>query len=181
MKTFNEIDLNIFIPQIENNNKIYIPKDGKKSKFLNQLKRLGRVTRVCNPREEVQTSYRLYTNENGIRLSTSDLYSILDLIPLKEEVFVELYFILVEMGYHSTIYGDMVSYFYNKVEDKSRVLDTLTIEGLDSTKLQKVKDLIYIKKESKFKLVPPMRNKDYKINDDDTIVITITKQTKWKI
>lgn len=143
MKTFNEIEEYILNPLIEDNNKIYIPKDGKKSKFLNQLKRLGRVTRVCNPREEVQTSYRLYPHKGSILLTKEEVESILNLIPFREEDIVRLYFTLVEMGYSINIFYDVLEYYNTNRLNRLEGVDTLNIEGLDSTKLNIViKDLI---------------------------------------
>lgn len=135
MKTFNEIEKYILKPLIEDNNKIYIPKDGKKSKFLSYLKRLGRVTRVCNPFDEIQTSYRLYPHKGSRLLTKKEVESILNLIPFREEDIVRLYFTLVEMGYSINIFYDVLEYYNTNRLNRLEVVDTLKIEGLDKNKL----------------------------------------------
>ena len=100
-----------------NQENIYLPTTFK-SKFLKQMKRLGRVTRINNRRLETST-YKLYPDVRGLRLPTYQLKMIVeDKVLMKEDTLVELFFKLVEMGYSINVFYDIISLYNESIEKR---------------------------------------------------------------
>lgn len=138
---FNKMEVTITLQQIEdyilnptlNNENIFTPNGGKKMKFLDYVRRLGRVTRIHNHRDVITSSYKLHYNKQGVRLPYLHIKKILDLLPMREDYLVEFYFKMVELGYNIDIFYNIVTYYNDKITYKqvSRQEMVEKVQGVD--------------------------------------------------
>lgn len=116
-----------------NNKNIFIPQDGKRMRFLDYVKRLGRVTRIHNVRHVISSSYKLHYNKQGVRLPYLHIKKILELTITREDYLVEFYFKMVELGYNIDIFYDIVKYYNERITYKEVLRQEMRdrVQGID--------------------------------------------------